>query len=459
MRTTIDFPKYDSQFCQRLRTRAGIHFLVRAAVPAAALALTAACSDTSTAPLAAPPTPTASLATAQPSRYTIAEIGTFGGSFSIAFNINNGGGVSGAATTANGYQHAFFWDQGQMTDLGTLGGLNSQAAGGNPGQVIAVLSETAEIDPLGENFCGFFTDLVCGAAIWQHGTMTRLPTLGGINAAALTYNAGGQIVGVSDDGTLDPSCIAPQKSHFQAVTWTPKGVIQKLPPLPGDNVGVAIRGNDHGQVAGTSGLCSNTRFGGFAFGPHAVLWDHGSPINLGSLGGSGVGLAAGVNNRGQVIGAASSSDGTPHPFLWTSATGMRDLGLLSMDPADAGNTPFEINDRGQMVGASCDITLATCRGYIWQNGIMTDINDLLPADSPLYVILPLTINESGQIAGLAVVKSTGDVHAFVATPARGGAATVGATAGHSAAHRMLLPENARKTIQRMLGRHGHNGPA
>jgi probable HAF family extracellular repeat protein len=162
--------------------------------------------------------------------------------------------------------------------------------------------------------------------------------------------------------------------------WTTEGVIHKLPPLAGDNVGVALRGNDQGQVAGTSGLCSNTQVGGFPLGPHAVLWDHGTPINLGSLGGT-VSVTAAVNDRGQVVGGAAAPDGSTHPFLWTRATGMRGLGLMSTDPADAANTPFQINDHGQMVGASCDITLATCRGYIWQNAVMTDINDLLPPDS------------------------------------------------------------------------------
>ncbi len=461
MRTQIDVPRYDSHFRRRVTVPGSRHFLIHVAVLAATIALAIACSEPPTAALAASPNPTptpipaASRGAGQPSLYRITEIGTFGGDFSAAFTINNAGGVAGAATTADGNQHAFFWDQGHMTDLGTLGGPNSQGAGGNPHRALAVLSETSDIDPLGENFCGFGTDLVCGGAIWRRGKLTRLPTLGGINSAAFAYNVGGQLVGASDDGTLDASCIAPQKSRFQAVTWTPEGVIRKLSPLTGDNVGVALRGNDVGQVAGISGLCSNTQVGGFPIGPHAVVWDHGSPINLGNLGGSGVGVAADVNNRGQAIGAATAPDGTQHPFLWTKSTGMRDLGLMSTDSADALNTPFQINDRGQMVGASCDVTQATCRGYIWENGVMTDINELLPADSPLYVILPETINESGQIAGLAVVKSTGEVRAFVATSPRGGAHAGGA--GHGPPHRMVLPAKVRAAIKALLGEHRHSG--
>lgn len=445
MRNTKHIHAFYSGVPDRIRSR-NWRLLVPGAVIAATLGLSAACSDTTTAPRTRLFASPASAAAAQPMRYAITEIGTFGGSFSIGFAVNNGGGVSGAATTPDEYQHAFYWNRGQMTDLGTLGGPNSQGAGGEPGRAIAVLSETAQTDPLNENFCGFGTDQVCAAAVWRRGTLTVLPTLGGVNAAALTYNVGGQIVGVADDGTLDASCLPPQKSHFQAATWTPEGVIRELPPLPGDEVGIAFRGNDNGQVVGTSGLCSNTQFGGFGYGQHAVLWNDGRPTDLGNLGGSNGAVAAGVNNRGQVIGAASTPDGSLHPFVWTSATGMRDLGLMSADPADAANTPFQINDRGQIVGASCDATLSMCRGYIWQNGVMTDINDLLPADSPLYVILPETINASGQISGLALVKSTGEVHAFLATPSAGGYGASGA------ARQVLLPEHARATLRRMFGR-------
>ncbi len=464
MRTAIHTPTHQPHIPDSPRDTAQWNRLSRpalrqwtplAAVAAVAAVLTVACADAATSTQSASLDPSASasvaVATATPSNYTIIDLGTLGGSFSIAFDINNAGRVSGAATLPGENQHAFAWERGHMTDLGTLGGPNSQGAGGEPGRAIAVLSETAQTDPLHENFCGFGTDQVCAAAVWRRGTLTALPTLGGVNAAALTYNVGGQIVGVADDGTPDASCLPPQKSHFQAATWTPEGVIHELPPLPGDEVGIALRGNDNGQVAGTSGLCSNTQFGGFAYGQHAVLWNNGRPTDLGNLGGSDGAVAAGVNNRGQVIGAASTSDGSLHPFLWTSATGMRDIGLMSADPADAANTPFQINDRGQMVGASCDATFSMCRGYIWQNGVMTDINDLLPADSPLYVIQPLTINESGQIAGLAVVKSTGEAHAFLATPAPGKVKESGPHATH---RRMALPENVRKHLGRKVGRLG-----
>jgi hypothetical protein len=83
-----------------------------------------------------------------------------------------------------------------------------------------------------------------------------------------------------------------------------------------------------------------------------------------------------------------------------------------------------------------------CRGYIWQNGLMTDINELLPDDSPLYVLLAMAINNEGQIAGLAVDLETGEPHAFLATPAAG-------RAGQLAARDSLRPRARPHLFQRL----------
>jgi probable HAF family extracellular repeat protein len=426
-----------------------------------ATAITAACSDSPTSTPAAlgVSAPSGSLlapAKAKPSHYAVRDLGTLGGSFSIAFDVNEAERVVGAATTSAGYQHAFRSHHGVMTDLGTLGGLNSQASGRDGQAELAILSDTRDDDPLHEDFCALHSGQICRAARWHSGVLTELPTLGGINSVALEINNRGEIIGASDDGTSDATCMPPQKTHFQAVVWAPKtGKAQKLPPLPGDEVGLALKNNDKGQVVGTSGLCSNTTFGGFGLGPHAVLWDHGSPINLGNLGEpEGVNVAADINSRGQVVGGAGVPGGSTHPFMWTKATGMRDLGLMSADPADASNTPYAINDHGQMVGASCDITLATCRGYIWQNGVMTDLNDLIPADSPLYLISPFGISNNGDIAGLALVISTGEVHAFVASPVSGKAGDNGPH-GPGVHHRMTIPASVRKLFLHTFETGGH----
>jgi probable HAF family extracellular repeat protein len=387
--------------------------------------------------------------------YTITDLGTLGGPFSIAYDITSAGRVIGTAAVPEGYHHPVYWQNGEIHDVGTLGGLNSEAGGRSVGGQLAILSETASPDPLGENFCGFGTGLVCAAATWSNGALTQLPTLGGTNAAAFQNNSAGLIVGVAEDGVADASCIPPQKTHFQAVIWR-RGEIHELPPLPGDEVGAALRINDRGQAVGTSGPCSATSYGGFVLGPHAVLWDHGRPVDLGSVGDGIVTVAADVNDRGAVIGSASFADGSQHPFLWTRRGGIRDLGLMSSDPTDVINTAFEINDRGQIVGASCDVTMQICRGYIWQNGVMTDVNELLPQDSPLYVILATSINDAGQIAGLAIDLGTGEPHAFLAAPAAGRAAQLAVRElPHPRARPRLLRGMVSEALQRRPAQRSH----
>src|SRR5437879_1836790 len=137
----------------------------------------------------------AALAVAHPQpRYTVKDLGTLGGTYSYAYGVNNGGEVAGGSATLSQtggvYQTAFLWNGSHMIDLGTLGGTacpacNSEAGGPNGRGELALISETANMDPNKEDFCGFGTHRQCLAAIWKHRTLTALSTLpGGHNAQA-----------------------------------------------------------------------------------------------------------------------------------------------------------------------------------------------------------------------------------------------------------------------------------
>src|SRR5688500_6265601 len=75
-------------------------------------------------------------AAAIPPAYTVADLGTLGGTSSIGWGINASGQVTGQSyTTGDAETHAFLYD-GAMHDLGTLGGTFSSGAGINDsGQV------------------------------------------------------------------------------------------------------------------------------------------------------------------------------------------------------------------------------------------------------------------------------------------------------------------------------------
>jgi probable HAF family extracellular repeat protein len=377
-------------------------------------------------------------ATASP-RYVIEDLGTLGGTSSMAYFAGNAGAVAGTAWLASGTAHAAIWNKGQVVDAGTpgLGGtngsatLNSIAYSFNRFGQLAGGAEKANTDPNGENFCGYGTGQVCVPFVWQSGTMRPLPTLGGSNGQAISINNLGLATGVAETGTQDAGCAAAipsQALDYEAVIWnTSQGGHSVLAPVAGDTVSIGLWINDLGVTVGQSGSCGNTLLPPLVVGPHAVLWDKsGAPHDLGSLGGECATLCISpifgpfgntplfVSNSGQVVGVSAVSDeGPAHAFLWTPQAGkMKDLGTLAGDYASVATS---INDNGVVVGISFDNS-GNPRAFLWKNGKMVDLNSLLPGDAPIYALIAQFINSSNEIAGFGVDTSTGDVHAFLAVP-------------------------------------------
>ena len=91
--------------------------------------------------------------------------------------------------------------------------------------------------------------------------------------------------------------------------------------------------------------------------------------------------------------------------------------------------------------------------------MLSDLNDLIPPDSPLYLLYALGINDAGEIVGFALQKSTGDIHAYVAHPlgksSRSNSA-LPATSMTTASRPAALPENLRRIFEQRLpyGRSG-----
>src|SRR5438445_1758439 len=152
---------------------------------------------------------------AQHTRYKLIEIGTFGGPASYlgdpgvgpeVRHRNNRRVLIGHADTVFSdpnapdncdnpdcfLSHGFRWEDGVLTDLGTLpGGNRSQAISINARGWIAGGSTTGEFDPL-TGLLQFHT------ALWTDTEIIDLGTLGdGRNSVAVHVSNGGQIVGFS----------------------------------------------------------------------------------------------------------------------------------------------------------------------------------------------------------------------------------------------------------------------
>ena len=126
--------------------------------------------------------------------------------------------------------------------------------------------------------------------------------------------------------------------------------------------------------------------------------------DVGSLGGrETLGLA--INNHGDVAGSSRvrpvtpSAVGAPHPFLYTSSGGIKDLGLL---PGSTEGRATDLNIHGEVVG---NTEFAGLRGFVYSGGLLSPIP--VPAASqgtPAY-----GINDAGTVVG-AVYREGGNAN-------------------------------------------------
>jgi len=360
--------------------------------------------------------------------YSVTDLGTLGGPFSRANAINNQGQIAGGSLTAipdptnpgSTEVHPFLWQNGVMTDLGTLGGPDASydfsgnvvgATGINErGQISGFATHNAVFDPM----CGPDSEHgrpaggTCNDAfLWANGTMTDLGALGGVTGLGNSFSTANAINdrGQSAGGALTtiPFPFNPALKQFHAALWD-GGVARDLGTLPGSRYSEAFGINDLGQVVGESRQ-------------HPFFWSQGVMTDVGTLEGP-TGFALAINNLGQVVGGADTTIPDPsnpggvlaHAFLWTGGQA-RDLGTI---PSGSNSEAHGINNQGQIVGLEC------CAGdlfdaLLWQNGTVVDLNTLIPASSGWYLAEADGINDRGQIVGWGLNPS-GRFDAYLLTP-------------------------------------------
>jgi probable HAF family extracellular repeat protein len=309
--------------------------------------------------------------------YTVTDIGTMGGASSVAHDVNNAGQVVGYSLMPGGIYHAFLWQDGTMRDLGTLGGEYSDAyAINDSGQLVGQTD--------GHAF------------LWQQGVMNPLGELPEVPSAtprhseAVGINRYGQAV-----GTVTVTVSSPTWDTFKIpVIWN-NGVATEIFPrslvFGGDRFQATTGINDHGDVVGVRSS------GGF-------LWRNGALTDLGpALGGTtNFNGPPSINNVGQVVGFSS---GPYQAFLWENGT-TTPLALL---PGGQGTVAHDINNLGQIVGAD-----VSHLAVLWEDGVISDLNDLIPAGSGWALTHTSAINDLGQIVGWGLIN--GNEHAVLLTP-------------------------------------------
>jgi len=273
-----------------------------------------------------------------------------GQEFTTAWQVNNHGQVLL-------WLSGIIWQDGRYTDIGGLGGGFTGAWSINDAGDVVGDSDLA--------------DGTAHAFWWRQGRMVDLGTLGGATSNARSVGAQGDVAGRSalPDGSE-------HVFHWRAGVMTDTGIPSGFTSQ--------IHVNARGQIVADYQPTSP----GPSIPSRAYLWQRGVVTDLGSLGGDYVQVRD-INDRGEIVGTATTAAGDQHAFLWWQGR-MVDLGTLGGSESGAA----DINNRGQITGVA-----QTARGiwhaFRWENGVMTD----LAASDRTVGSWAAAINERGDVVG------------------------------------------------------------
>lgn len=332
--------------------------------------------------------PSVAQTTPPSSDYAIINLGTPGGN-SYATDINNVGQVVGTWEAVQGdwkSSRSFLWDTAKgIRDLGTIDNnpfFNSIWAEGlnDKGQV-------AGSTPWG---------LADVAWLWD--------STKGMRALSYSDPEEGEEIQTSASGINNQGAVVGSYNWFTACVWQ-NGVLKQLAAFDGGSTG-ALAINDNNQIAG---------WGFKNYLMRAVLWQSpsASPTALDALPGFNQIRATAINFSGHVVVVAfnvTSSGGYSvwgpcSSFLWRQGEGMKNLGSLGGQCY-----AWDINDKGQIVGSS-DTAQKEKHAFLYQDGVMTDLNTLLPAKSGWVLHEARAINNKGEIVGYGTIN--GNTRAFL----------------------------------------------
>jgi len=267
------------------------------------------------------------------------------------------------------------------------------------------------------------------AFLWDAGVITDLHGIQNAEGGAFAINESGLIVGEAEDGT----------GITTAFYWVSPGPMQFMLIYNGATFNgfesTALDVNNGGAITGYAHLNNLTR--------RAYRWESGQTQDLGPLGGFGGSRAYGIGDSNHIVGFAENNSNVNVPFMWHASHGMMALSSatgnasdvnaagqavgyrwfagddrahrwevvdgnvvetkLGVLPGDDDSYPATISDSGQVIGRSAG---TTSRAWIWQDGQMTDLNDLLPPDSGWVLEFAFGMNEVGQIVGRGKLNGT-----------------------------------------------------
>jgi probable HAF family extracellular repeat protein len=244
------------------------------------------------------------------------DLGTLGGISSEAFGISaDGSVVVGYAVDSFDRPRAFRWTQATgLQDLGTLGGSGAGAY---------------NISWDGSVIVGWAANSANAARAFrwtQSGGMQDLGTLGGVASEAFNCSPDASfIVGRSRNSA----------NQWRAFRWSALYGMEDLGDLGGNWSEAWAVSPDGNAVVGRSRNVSN-QFRAFLWGPPGFM------IDLGTLGGNASEAFDIAGSIGVVVGRSRDANGQWRAFRWTADRGMENLQTLYAHVIGAGSELWEV---------------------------------------------------------------------------------------------------------------------
>ena len=317
---------------------------------------------------------------ASEARFEMTDIGTLGGMRSQANSVNNDGVVVGQSENLDGQTRAFIWKDGKIREI--------------PGTTAYDINDDETVVGSIQSGSRYYRE--SKAFQWTSSTGVDDGIMPRLNDGLSPKKLTGHARAINNNGDI---AMVGQGIAMYAILRKSSGSSLDLGHF-GGMISLAYDVNDGGEVVGYS------KVGRRAVA--AFLYQHGKLIDLGNLGGDSG--AHGINNKTEVVGSSKLRSGKFAAFLWQDGN-MKDLGSLG----GGGSNARSINDQTVIVGQS-KTSDGSKAAFIWQGGEMTNLNDLVDNADGWEITDAFKVNNKNQIAGVAT--KNGIQHAVLISPSK-----------------------------------------